>query len=489
MSFVTAASMRLIEETAFQRGVSAEALMDLAGKGIARRLISQFPISGHAIAYVGKGNNGGDALVALHFLRSEGWKVSIRAAYPEEKWGELPRKKLRDLREDPCDGIDPTHGSPMLLLDGLLGIGGCGPLRPELADLCAEMHLLREQWGAVIAAMDIPSGLNADSGESSGVIADLTLTVGVPKAGLSTRSGIEHSGRIILVPLLDLPQPDSAGLRFFCPESFPSLLKPRGHEFHKGNAGRIALLAGSPGMTGAAVLSAKAALRAGAGLITLHVGKDFLPTLTSSFPPEIMVRVSDNPVSEAFASNADVLVIGPGTGNWSTSSQTKLLENLATDTRPMVLDADALNIIANNDRHDLLASHHLITPHPGEFSRLAPDIDQSDRESAVKSFTKRYPCTLLLKGARTLVGNSGSRICFNPTGHAGMASGGQGDVLSGVAGALLAQNLDLPDAASLAAWLCGAAGERSLRNGPFTTASDILSQLGPAMQDWQQRRR
>lgn len=490
MSFISAAAMRSLEHEAFRRGVDAEQLMDRAGEGIARRLISSFPRPGLAIGYIGKGNNGGDALAALRHLRAAGWRISLRCAYPETDWGVLPRRKLRELGIDPSDRLDPAgHPGPCLLLDGLLGIGAAGPLRPPLAALAAEMAELRATRGAVVAAMDLPSGMDADRGDGDAVTADLTLTVGVPKAGLATEAGIARAGRMVLVPLDDLPLPAEGPLRFFCPEAFPGLLAPRPHDFHKGRAGWLGLLAGSPGMGGAAVLAASAALHAGAGLVTLHVERDFLPSLAAAMPAEVMVRVSDDPVAAAFDAGHDALVIGPGAGNASPSWRQRLLERLANESPPALLDADALNQLAAAGRLDLLRPHHAITPHPGEFRRLAPDLAGLDRLEAATAFVARHPCTLLLKGARTLVAAAGESTRFNPTGHAGMASGGQGDVLAGVGGALLAAGLRPPDAASLAAWLCGRAAELALAEGPFTPAGATIRHLGAAIRDWQECRR
>lgn len=490
MSFVTGAAMRSLEGAAFQRGISAETLMNLAGEGIATRLIEQFPRPGTAIGYVGKGNNGGDALVALRHLREAGWQIGIRAAYPEDEWAELPRRKFRELGIA-LDTVALCRGGrgPLLLLDGLLGIGAKGALREPITAMAKEMAMLRQQRGAVVAAMDLPSGLDADSGEGDAVIADLTLAVGVPKIGMSSGNGILRCGRVVLVPLEDLPFPDPSCIRFFCPEAFPGLLEPRGHEFHKGNSGRVGILAGSAGMTGAAVLCASAALHAGAGLVTLHVEEDFPRDLVSAMPPEVMVKASADPVSEAFDSKHDALAIGPGTGNASERYHATVLERLASDERPIILDADALNQIAKAGELDLLKANHVITPHPGEFVRLAPDLAGSERTAACLAFVERHACTLLLKGARTLVGKTGQPLRFNPTGHAGMASGGQGDTLSGVISTLLAQSLDGADAASLGAWLCGRAAERSLVRGPIATASDTIKHLGRAMDDWRERRR
>jgi hydroxyethylthiazole kinase-like uncharacterized protein yjeF len=488
MSFVNGAAMRSLEEAAFRRGITAEHLMDLAGAGIARRLQGQFPQPGLAVGYIGKGNNGGDALVALRHLREAGWQVALRTAWPETGWGVLPRRKLRELGVQAVERVPEVGAGPLLLLDGLLGIGAKGGLREPLAGLAREMAVLRERRGAIVAAMDLPSGLDADTGDGDAVTADLTLTVGAPKRGMATVNGVRRSGRMILVPLEDLPLPEEGGLKFFCPEAFPGLLPPRAHDFHKGDSGRVGILAGSPGMTGAAVLCANSALHAGAGLVGVHVEENFLPHLAAAMPPEAMVRASADPVKEAFEAGHDALVIGPGLGNAGKIYQAMLLARLA-DEIPAVIDADALNWLAGAGRLDLLREWHVITPHPGEFKRLAPDLAGMEREEAVKSFVERHPCTLLLKGARTLVGKAGEATRFNPTGHAGMASGGQGDVLSGVIGALLGQGLKGPDAAALGAWLCGRAAERCLGDGPVCLASGTVRELGGAMRDWGEKNR
>lgn len=485
MAFVTGAEMRSLEDAAFRRGVSAESLMDEAGEGIARRVIALYPRPGRCVAFIGKGNNGGDAWVALRHLRAAGWRIEARAAYPELEWGVLPRRKAREL--GPGKGPEIDGGGPLLVLDGLLGIGAKGPLRSPLRERMAEIAELRNSHGAVVAALDLPSGMEVDSGEGEAVTADLTLTVGVPKRGLATAAGILRAGRIVLVPVAALPPPEVGGLRLFCPELYPGLLLPRPHDFHKGRAGRLGILAGSPGMSGAAVLCAGAALRAGAGLVTLHVERDFLPALAAAMPPEVMVRASDDPVAEAFAAGHDAIVAGPGCGGVSEAWRRSLLAALAGPGPRLLLDADALNTLAAAGRQDLLRPEWLITPHPGEFRRLAPDLADGERVEAAAAFVKRHPCALLLKGARTLVAASGQAVRLNPTGHAGMASGGQGDVLAGVAGALMAQGLDAADAGSLAAWLCGRAAECVA--GPIASAGTTLEKLGGALDDWRLRRR
>ncbi|BCX48227.1 carbohydrate kinase protein [Haloferula helveola] len=490
MGWVTAGEMRAIEEAAFRDGVDAGDLMDAAGAGIARLVLESFPTPGTAVAFIGKGNNGGDALVVLEHLRKCGWRVAFRPSHPETERSILTRQRGRRLGIGESPGI-PDGPGPLLLLDGLLGIGAGGPLREPLAGLAAGMNELRTTRGAIVAAIDLPSGIDTDSGEpyEGAVVADLTLTIGVPKRGLFADAATNHCGRLYLVPVPELPPPDRTGPRITCPANFPDLLPPRPHDFHKGNAGRVAVLAGSPGMSGAAELCATGGLRGGAGLVTLFLDPDNLARPT----PEIMVRHVSRRIEAAFDFAADARVIGPGLGTLTPPQIEQFLERLAADDRPTVLDADALNLLAAHGKVDALRPNHLITPHPGEFARLAPDLAGLPRADAVARFVDRHPCTLLLKGARTIVAAESGDLRFNPTGHAGMASGGQGDVLAGVCGALLAAGHASADAAMLGAWLCGRSAERAISHGGQSeescTAGDTLVHLGGAFLDWREQRR
>ncbi|MEM1083520.1 MAG: NAD(P)H-hydrate dehydratase [Verrucomicrobiota bacterium] len=488
MSHVGAEEMRAIENAAFARGIDPGELMDRAGDGIAHRLLQHFPLPGTAVAYVGKGNNGGDALVVLEHLRHAGWKVALRAAHPPSEWSPLAAHRLRRLG-GVADRIPPNGAGPLLLLDGLLGIGARGPLREPLTTLAAEIESLRRNHGAIVAAMDLPSGLDADTGElhAGGITADLTLTVGIPKSGLLSDQAASACGRLFLVTLKDLPVPDQPGPRLACPELFPDRLPPRAHDFHKGKAGRVSILAGSPGMGGAAVLAATAALRGGAGLVNLYPGTPLLA------PPEVMVHRTDDPIRAVFASRADALVLGPGLGEAEEMTIPIWVNQLMSNDRPAVIDADALNWLSASNRLDLLLPQYILTPHPGEFARLAPELADLPRAEAAARFVDRHPCVLLLKGTRSLVAAPGEAIRFNPTGHAGMASGGQGDALAGVCGALLAAGHSSVDAAMLGAWLCGRAAERAMTHGGESpeslTASHTIDQLGGAFSDWRERRR
>lgn len=489
----TARQMRDHEAAAFRRGVEAGTLMDLAGAGLAGKLLNHFPRPGTAVAYLGKGNNAGDALVVLDHLRRAGWSIACRASHPETDWTALSRERLRRLALPPQlspFAPSPPDPRPLLLLDGLLGIGARGALRGPLATLAAEMNRLRVDFGAVTAAIDLPSGLDTDSGlpAENAVVADLTLTLGVPKIGLFADTAANHTGRLFLVPLDDLPLPTDVSPLLITPDILPGLLAPRPHDFHKGDAGRVAVLAGSPGMEGAALLAASGALRGGAGLVTLFIHENArLPAA----PAELMIRRSRDPLADLAKFRHDALVAGPGLGD--SLDPAAFFNFLSSCEKPAVLDADALNLLAKYRRLDLLRPSYLITPHPGEFARLAPDLTNLPRLQAATEFVRRHPCALLLKGSRTVLAAPGQAPRLNPTGHPGMASGGQGDLLSGVSAALLALGLAPIDAGSLAAWTCGHASEIALTHSHHSEQSllpiDTLHHLGPAFTHWRQRTR
>ncbi len=504
MAAVTVDEMRSLEKAAMAAGWSEEALMNLAGKRLGRALANHFPHPGTAIAYLGKGHNAGDALVALRVLRDQcGWKVLVRPAFPMEQCSPLTRRKWEELGADPPleslpDPVDCPH--PWLLLDGLLGIGGKGALLPPLLDLAGEMHALQITVGAKIAAVDGPSGVDCDSGEifPGAVHADVTFMIACPKRGLLTSSATPATGALALVPVEPLtrggdhrsPLPVEP-LELIAPQASDFQKTPRPFDFHKGRAGKIGILAGSTRFAGAAVFAVTGALRGGAGLVTLHVPPGALPFVAPRCPPEVIVAPCENP-RELLELEYDAWVIGCGLSHPGGDFTDGLLNLIAGIRCPAVLDAEALNVISERNRLDLLSERHVITPHPGEFRRLAPDLKNLSREEAIRSFSARTGATILLKGSRTLLTRRGEGIRCNATGTPGMATGGQGDLLSGVIGALLPGN-DPLDAATLAAWTCGRAAERALDDPCISEESllpsDVLRHIGGAFTDWKRATR
>ena len=493
MASVNIAGMRELESSAIQSGWSEELLMDLAGRRLADSIARFFPVPGHAIGYLGKGHNAADTLIALRFLREKyGWLIAVRPAFTKERCTELTRRKW-----DECQDLSVFEGPlpwrdlnrPLVLLDGLVGIGARGDLRPPLATLASEMRALRETCGATVAAVDLPSGTDPDSGEISvgGVIADVTFMIGAAKLGLLKGRSSRSTGALALVHVEPLKAPSAGEMQLIAPQSLQIAKSPRGFDFHKGKAGRVGLFVGSSEYTGAAVLAAIGALRAGAGLITIHTHPSAAETISRKCPPEIMIQPCADPL-EMLNNRYDSLVIGCGLGTLDNRLTQSIFELLSKTALPVVIDADALNAIAEANRLDLLKPNHVITPHPGEFRRLAPDLADSEREEAVRRFTQRSPSTILLKGSRTIVSSRDFPLFCNSTGNPGMASGGQGDLLSGVIGARLAIGDGTVEAASFSAWLCGRAAEhaanRSSISAESLTASDVAGQLGAAFLDW-----
>jgi NAD(P)H-hydrate epimerase len=243
-------------------------------------------------------------------------------------------------------------------------------------------------------------------------------------------------------------------------ESLRGLIARRGFDTHKGDYGRVGIIAGSPGMLGAAALCADACVRGGAGLVTLYATADIADRLSMLAPREVMVR-SVQSLSEVPVYSHDVLAIGPGLGAAHAEEIVPLVRGVA---RPMVIDADGLNGLAR-DTEALIdpAGEWILTPHPGEMARLAPQLADQPRAEIVRNFLHRFPkVTLLLKGARTIVAAANTHLVYNSTGTPGMATGGMGDVLTGVIAALLGQGLRAFDAGQVGAWLCGRAGELAI---------------------------
>lgn len=481
--------MRAHEARVLAGGVCAEELMERVGLRMAMELRRRFPQPGTLVGFIGKGNNGGDALVVMRHLAAAGWALALRCAVPDNELGVLPRRMLRQLGPRPPERFSlASLPRPLVLLDGLLGVGACGGLREPLVGLAVEMNRLRETAGAQTVALDIPSGVDGDTGAVAGVAvcADLTLTVGLVKTGLLAEAAVNHVGRVVLIEVEELPVAlGDADRRLVCPAELPGLLGPRPHEFHKGQAGRLVVLAGSPGMEGAAALAATGALRGGAGLVTLAFGGGDTALLARGLPPEVMV-MNDIRAEAVLATRPDALAIGPGLTHQPQAAH-EVLRILELAKVPMVLDAEALNVIARQPRAGLLGPRMVLTPHAGELQRLFPESAALAREEALRRFTSQHPCVLLFKGARTLVGQYGQPLWYNATGTPGMACGGQGDLLTGVIAALLAQKIEPCHAACLGAWLCGRAAEHAQRasdSQESLTPTTTSHWLGAAFADW-----
>jgi ADP-dependent NAD(P)H-hydrate dehydratase / NAD(P)H-hydrate epimerase len=472
--------MRDAEEAAFARGISAETLMEEAGAGIARAIENFFPRPGKCLVFAGKGHNAGDALVAARWLAQMGWEIETRLIFPEKELSTLTSRKLNALGESPSRrGLRPT-----IILDGLLGLGAHPPLREPIRGACREINSLRAN--SQVIAIDLPTGLDGDSGEADEdcVVADFTITVGCAKSGLVADSAIDFVGRLEVVPLEQLhPEQIETSPELATSKSLRDLLPRRKYSAYKNQFGRIGIVAGSRGFTGAAILCSSGALRAGAGLVELFVLEEIYEVVAVAAAPEVMVKAAKS-YADLLEQPIDVWAVGPGLGK---THAEQILDLILKAKQPMVVDADALNILAGKmDTLQKAEGPRLLTPHTGEMKRLFPDEKMSRAESA-KKFCEKYPVTLLLKGSRTIVADARCPLSYNTTGNPGMATGGMGDVLTGVCGALLGAELRPDDAARLGAWLCGRAAELAIRGGRASEESllprDVLGHLGVAFSD------
>ena len=507
--------MRAAEQAAFASGVQVEALMNKAGAGIAQAVTKFFQKPGRCIVFAGKGHNAGDALFAAQCLEQRGWKIEVRLAFKEADCSDLTRKKLGDLCRRPAeilaavpsktanespgatDHIATTQDStpteecsavaaPLVILDGLLGVGAKPPLREPIRAACRAINQLRTTKDAYVFAVDLPTGLDTDSGKADRdcVVADFTVTIGYAKPGLVADSALNYVGRIEVVPLDELRPPKTKPKEIIAsPTAFRALLPRRKYNSYKNQFGRVGVVAGSKGFVGAALMASQGALRAGAGLVEVFVPEEIYEIVAGAAFMEAMVK----PVAsyrQLLKEKIDVWVVGPGLGK---SRATEILELVEKMKQPMVLDADGLNIVS--EKISVLRrckGKRLLTPHPGEMKRLFPEDQQSRAKTATK-FCDRFPITLLLKGSRTIVAEHGRPLSYNTTGDPGMATGGMGDVLTGVCAGLLGQGLSLYDAARVGAWLCGRAAEIAIFNGQQSEQSllprDVLDHLGDAFKE------
>jgi hydroxyethylthiazole kinase-like uncharacterized protein yjeF len=485
---VSSAQMREAEEAAFARGIEVEALMDKAGRGVARTVRQFFSRPGRCIVFAGKGHNGGDALVAAAFLQRAGWKVDTRLAFPKEECAELTRKKLQAVREaTPPENKFESIGSHLTVIDGLLGLGAKEHLREPLRSAAKEINRLRREENAFVFAVDLPTGFNGDSGETDPedcVIADVTVAIGFAKHGLILDSALDFVGRLEVVRLRDLVVAENAANEIIAtPHSLQPLLPRRKFGSYKNEFGRIGVVAGSEGFIGAAMMTTDGALRAGAGLVELFVPKELYNLMAATAPSEVMVKPVRS-YRELAEEKIDIWAVGPGLGQERAAELIKFIDQVK---QPMVVDADALNVLAG--KVDILKHSpgpRLLTPHPGEMKRLF-DSGKMSRAGTARNFCEQFPVTLLFKGSRTIVCERNRPLSYNSTGNPGMATGGMGDVLTGVCAGLLGCGLSLYDAARVGAWACGRAAEMAIFQGGESEESllprDVRAHLGAALNE------
>lgn len=464
-------------------GVPTLLLMEAAGRGVieaSRRLVGQ-PCP-RVVIVAGKGNNGGDGLVAARLMLAAGWRVSVvLLARDAEVTGDAAVNlqaarragvEIVNLDSTAVPGLRGLLAGADLIVDALFGTGFRGPV----VGLAAKSIEAINAAGKPVLAVDIPSGVDGDTGavEGPAVRAAATVTMGLPKSGLVLTPGAEQAGRIWVA---DVGHPkrlvDTSPVRaaLVTRATVHDLIPRRRLDAHKGDFGRVLVVAGSVGHSGAAVLATLGALRAGAGLVTLGVPAALYPIVGPAVIEGMPLPLPDHDgalAAEAadrileLAGSADVVACGPGLTTLPGPSAV-VRRLLAECPRPLVLDADALNIMAATPaRPPASKTQRVMTPHPGEMARLlearTEDI-QRHRLQVARVAASRFNAVVVLKGARTVVADTAGDVFLVPTGNPAMATGGMGDVLTGAIAALIGQGLMPAAAASVGAYLHGLAGD------------------------------
>lgn len=472
---LTAAEMRAWDEQAIDAyGIPERVLMESAGRAAASVVQRLYP-TGRVVAVAGSGNNGGDALVAARTLWM--WGRDVDVVYV----GKSPlNEALLHGWELYPKRADAAFPGAAVLIDGLLGTGASGPPTGAYADAIAAMNAA----GAPIVALDGPSGVDLTTGVTPGdaVRAQVTVTFGAPKRGLLLFPGRGLAGRIVAVEIgFSRLAEGGASARLATGAWAHAAVPPVPANAHKGTMGKVSIVAGRRGMAGAAVLAGLGALRAGAGmaaLVTPGANREIVQTAL----PEALY-VDRDALDADFLAGSKAVVAGPGMG--TDDEALEVLRTVAKQgTLPVVLDADAVTLLAAHpDLRDAFGGPLVLTPHPGEMSRLLGiPIDQvtADPFGAAAKAAEAFACTVLLKGAPSLVATRGRETLVNVAGHSGLATGGNGDVLSGVVGAFLARGMEPWDAAGAALWFAGRAAELAGR-GRGLIPHDVADALPAAL--------
>lgn len=466
-------------ETAHQASQPEDSLMIRAAEATARTAMAMCDGGGRVLVLAGPGNNGGDAWVAARMLQQHWYKVSVLAtAEPKAPDAVAARRAFLDAGGLSAGGWPAVK--PDLIIDGLLGIGFGSKERGPPAEPLARLIASANQSGSPILALDVPSGLNADTGSRPGVCirANRTITFIADKPGLHTGEGPDHAGLVEVADLatnlaMTAAENDADKGLLLTQDVPPASLRERRSNTHKGTFGSVGILGAARGTAGAGVLAARAALFSGAGKVYLAPLDEAVGAM-DWLHPEIMFRRPRDLLDEK---NSVVLVVGPGMGTGD--SARSLLEAALKHTGPLVMDADALNLIARGRALQTLlkrradAGHaSILTPHPAEAGRLLGGDTATigfDRIEAAQSLAGRFSATVVLKGCGTVIACPDHSWAINSTGNPGMAAGGMGDVLSGVLGAVLAQaaeaGLHLFSAVQLAVWAHGKAADNLVASG------------------------
>ena len=510
MKVVTSEQMQALDrQTIEDLGIHGLILMENAGRGTAEIIMARYAAElsdKGAVVVAGPGNNGGDGFVIARHLMQAGFRVNIILLAPEEKFKGDALVNLEIVNAlmipvIPCvsEAVLIEHAQFLenagVIIDALFGTGLGRPLEGRFA---RAVHYMNRS-NAPVVAVDIASGLSSDTGHPLGVAveADITCTMAMPKIGHVTWPGCDYTGTLLVVEI-GIPEflvekaaitTEATGREEFC-----SHIKARPDSGHKGTFGHLLVIGGSKGKTGAAALAATGGLHSGAGLVTVACASSSQHILAAKLTEAMTMGLSEtedgSPSQAAFEEIKNVvdrkkaMVIGPGLGLHA-ETVNFVIKFLKEIDIPTVVDADALTAMAQN-MHEFSGgnnSHLVLTPHPGEMARLCecsvPEV-QADRVQSAAQLASMTGAVVVLKGARTVTAAPDGRVCINMTGNSGMGTGGMGDVLGGVIGALIAQGYELWDAARLGVCAHGLAADMlASSQGPWGWTAGKLAEWLP----------
>ncbi|WP_199312821.1 NAD(P)H-hydrate dehydratase [Microcoleus sp. FACHB-672] len=449
---VTAEQMRAVEARVFDAGMPVAALMEKVAGLIIRRIQTLYPMPVRVGVLVGPGHNGGDALVVARELHFKGYEVSIyRACSQLKELTDQHAHYATRLGIPSYEVIDALKDSE-LLIDGLFGFGLERPLEGSIADAINQINT----WGKPVLSIDLPSGLHTDTGEVLGtaIRATRTLCLGLWKLGLLQDDALQYAGEVELIDF-DLPLVDilavvgqAPAIRRVTPSvALAQVPLPRPQSTYKYKMGHLLLIAGSRKYTGAAILTGLGARCSGVGMLSIAVPESIKPLLSAQLPEALIIGCpeTDSGAIEQLPVGIDLtsysaIACGPGL----TLEAAAVVEMVLESDRPVVVDADGLNVLAQLGTIPTLAERQaltVLTPHAGEFKRLFPDIEDltNNRIHAVKSAAQQSQAIVLLKGARTAIAHADGSVWINPESTPALARGGSGDVLTGLMGGLIAQ--------------------------------------------------
>jgi len=463
-------------------GIPGYTLMKRAGEASLRMMRTRWPMAHQLVIVCGGGNNGGDGYVLARFAQAAGLEVRVFAVCdPQQLRGDAQRAWQDFVASSgmvEAFGADADLASGDVVVDAILGTGLDGPIRPAIAAAITAVNAS----GRPVFALDIPSGLSSDSGLPMGIAvrADCTITFIGLKTGLYLGDGPEYCGTVFFDDLeVGAPQSQDLVPRLhrILESEIAAALPRRPRAAHKGSFGRVLVIGSGPGMPGATRLAGEAALRVGAGLVTVLAAPESAPAVAGG-RPELIVHALEDPRSlEEHLARADVVAVGPGLGR--TSWAREVFERVLQTRKPLIVDADALNLIAEQGLGP--RDNWVLTPHPGEAARLL-NVDtaaiQADRLGSLEALVARYGGIVVLKGAGTLIGGRGQVAAICERGNPGMAAPGMGDVLTGAVAGILAQVGDPWSATRVGVLVHAMAGDAEARNGERgVLASEVAEEI------------